>query len=100
MRGKQRSRPVESIMAEVQQLAEAGVKEINLISQDTVNYGVDLGLRQGLVCLLRELVKVKDAALDQTVLPVSAASHGRITRSLRWRRADHEVHRHATATYQ
>ena len=59
MRGKQRSRPVESIMAEVQQLAEAGVKEINLISQDTVNYGVDLGLRQGLVCLLRELVKVK-----------------------------------------
>ena len=59
MRGKQRSRPVASIMAEVQQLAEAGVKEINLISQDTVNYGVDLGLRQGLVCLLRELVKVK-----------------------------------------
>ncbi len=46
-------------MAEVQQLAEAGVKEINLISQDTVNYGVDLGLRQGLVSLLRELVKVK-----------------------------------------
>jgi ribosomal protein S12 methylthiotransferase len=36
------------------------VKEINLISQDTVNYGVDLGLRQGLVSLLRELVKVKD----------------------------------------
>ena len=59
MRGKQRSRPVASIMAEVQQLAEAGVMEINLISQDTVNYGVDLGLRQGLVCLLRELVKVK-----------------------------------------
>jgi ribosomal protein S12 methylthiotransferase len=59
MRGKQRSRPIASIMAEVQQLAEAGVKEINLISQDTVNYGVDLGLRQGLVCLLRELVKVK-----------------------------------------
>ena len=49
MRGKQRSRPVASIMAEVQQLAEEGVKEINLISQDTVNYGVDLGLRQGLV---------------------------------------------------
>jgi len=59
MRGKQRSRPVASIMAEVQQLAEAGVREINLISQDTVNYGVDLGLRQGLVSLLRELVKVK-----------------------------------------
>lgn len=58
MRGKQRSRPVESIVAEARQLAAEGVKEINLISQDTINYGVDLGLRQGLVSLLRELVTV------------------------------------------
>lgn len=59
MRGKQRSRPVESIVAEARQLAAEGVKELNLISQDTVNYGVDLGLRQGFTALLRELVKVK-----------------------------------------
>lgn len=59
MRGKQRSRSVESIVAEARQLASEGVKEINLISQDTVNYGVDSGLRHGLVRLLRELVKVK-----------------------------------------
>jgi ribosomal protein S12 methylthiotransferase len=58
MRGKQRSRPVESIVAEARQLAAEGVKEINLISQDTVNYGVDLGIRHGLAALLRELVKV------------------------------------------
>src|SRR5437879_11081803 len=60
MRGRQRSRPVKSIVAEATRLAAEGVKEINLISQDTVNYGVDLGVRQGLVTLLRELVKVKD----------------------------------------
>jgi ribosomal protein S12 methylthiotransferase len=60
MRGRQRSRPVESIVAEASRLAAEGVKEINLISQDTVNYGVDLGKRHGLVTLLRELVKVKD----------------------------------------
>lgn len=60
MRGKQRSRPVASIVAEARRLAAEGVKEINLISQDTVNYGVDLGLRHGLVQLLRELVKVND----------------------------------------
>jgi ribosomal protein S12 methylthiotransferase len=60
MRGKQRSRPIESIVTEVRQLADNGVKEINLISQDTVNYGVDLGLRQGLVSLLRELVRIRD----------------------------------------
>ena len=59
MRGKQRSRPVDSIVAEARGLAAGGVKEINLISQDTVNYGVDLGVRHGLVTLLRELVKVE-----------------------------------------
>ncbi len=59
MRGKQRSRPIESIVAEVTRLAAEGVKEVNLISQDTINYGVDLGLRHGLTALLRELVKVK-----------------------------------------
>ncbi len=59
MRGDQRSRPVESIVAEVRRLANEGVKEVNLISQDTMHYGLDLGLRGGLVTLLRELVKVK-----------------------------------------
>lgn len=59
MRGKQRSRPIESIVAEARNLTAEGVKEINLISQDTINYGVDLGVRNGLVTLLRELVAVK-----------------------------------------
>ena len=58
MRGKQRSRSIESIVAEARRLAAEGVKELNLISQDTINYGVDLGLRHGLVALLRELVTV------------------------------------------
>ncbi|MBI5855979.1 MAG: 30S ribosomal protein S12 methylthiotransferase RimO [Nitrospirae bacterium] len=59
MRGKQRSRPIESIVKEAEQLADQGVKELSLISQDTVNYGADLGVRDGLTGLLRELVKVK-----------------------------------------
>ena len=59
MRGKQRSRPVDSIVAEARRLVDEGVKEINLISQDTINYGVDLGLRHGLVSLLRKLVTIK-----------------------------------------
>jgi len=58
MRGKQRSRPIESIIAEINTFAAQGVKEINLISQDTINYGIDLGIRQGLVSLLREIVQV------------------------------------------
>lgn len=42
MRGKFRSRTMESILAEVAQLAGQGVKEISLIAQDSTNYGVDL----------------------------------------------------------
>ena len=42
MRGKFRSRSMESIVAEVQQLAAQGVKEVSLIAQDSTNYGTDL----------------------------------------------------------
>ncbi|TVY10588.1 30S ribosomal protein S12 methylthiotransferase RimO [Paenibacillus cremeus] len=42
MRGKFRSRSVESILDEVQQLASQGVREISLIAQDSTNYGTDL----------------------------------------------------------
>lgn len=42
MRGKFRSRSMESIVSEVEQLASQGVREISLIAQDSTNYGTDL----------------------------------------------------------
>jgi ribosomal protein S12 methylthiotransferase len=42
LRGKQRSRTIESIVAEVTQLASEGVQEVILISQITTNYGLDI----------------------------------------------------------
>jgi len=42
MRGRHRSRPMASVLAEVRWLVAEGVKEINLISQDTTYYGMDL----------------------------------------------------------
>jgi ribosomal protein S12 methylthiotransferase len=42
MRGRHRSRSVESVVREVRQLVSEGVREINLISQDTTYYGMDL----------------------------------------------------------
>ena len=42
MRGRHRSRPIQSVEAEVRRMVEDGVKEINLISQDTTYYGMDL----------------------------------------------------------
>jgi ribosomal protein S12 methylthiotransferase len=43
MRGKQRSRPVADVVDEVRRLVDQGVREVNLISQDTIAYGRDLG---------------------------------------------------------
>jgi ribosomal protein S12 methylthiotransferase len=42
MRGRHRSRTIESVVAEVRALVSEGVKEINLISQDTTYFGMDL----------------------------------------------------------
>lgn len=42
IRGRLRSRTVESLVAEARNLAKTGVKELNLISQDLSDYGVDL----------------------------------------------------------
>jgi len=58
IRGQFRSRPPESIIAEAEHFAQHGVKEFNLISQDTTMYGVDLKMKNGLVQLLKSLAKV------------------------------------------
>lgn len=58
LRGVQRSRSIESIVAEAEQLAAQGVQEIILISQITTNYGVDLYGEPRLSQLLRALGKV------------------------------------------
>ena len=59
MRGPMRSRSPESILAETEHLARKGVKEFNLISQDTTMYGFDLRMKAGLVRLLQEMAKVE-----------------------------------------
>jgi ribosomal protein S12 methylthiotransferase len=58
LRGNQRSRTIESIVAEAEQLASQGVKEIILISQITTNYGLDIYGKPKLAELLRALGKV------------------------------------------
>ena len=72
MRGRHRSRPPASVLAEIRRFVAEGVKEINLISQDTTYYGMDLwtakaGPRQPvdssrgptLAALLREIEKIE-----------------------------------------
>lgn len=59
IRGKFRSRTMESIINEAEQLADNGVKEIILIAQDTTKYGYDLFGEYSLDKLLKELVKIE-----------------------------------------
>src|SRR5438067_4611052 len=72
MRGKHRSRKPDSVLAEIRALVDEGVREINLISQDTTYYGMDLwpmkaGPRQPvdsthgptLAALLREIQQIE-----------------------------------------
>src|SRR6202046_2203839 len=58
-RGKFRSRRFESVISEATRLFEQGVREINLIGQDTTCYGEDFGLTEGLDILLARLAEIE-----------------------------------------
>jgi ribosomal protein S12 methylthiotransferase len=60
MRGLQRSRPVADIVEEVHRLVAQGVREVNLISQDTIAYGRDLAAaeKKGLADLVAAVADV------------------------------------------
>ena len=60
-RGKFRSRRFESVISEATRLFQQGVREINLIGQDTTCYGEDLGLTDGLAHLLERLAGIETA---------------------------------------
>lgn len=59
MRGKFRSRPIESVVAEAKSLASQGVKEIMLIAQDSTQYGLDVYSKRQLHELLKQLNDVE-----------------------------------------
>lgn len=58
IRGPYRSRPLATLIEEAQQLAATGVKELNLVAQDTTAYGRDWGGSPGLAELLGELAGI------------------------------------------
>lgn len=58
IRGPLRSRKLDSLIREAEQLVEKGVKELTLVSQDTTSYGLDLGIKDGLATLLENLSEI------------------------------------------
>ncbi len=59
IRGRLRSRTIESIVDEVKNLVDYGYREIILISQDSTMYGTDLGMKDGLAQLIENLNKIE-----------------------------------------
>lgn len=73
------SRPVDTVVAEARRLQDAGMQEIIIISQDSTDYGHDLGLKNGLSHLLKEIVR---AAPDIPWIRVMYAYPGYVTDEL------------------
>ena len=59
LRGPQRSRTIESVVAEVAELVAGGAREVNLVAQDLTRYGWDLADRPTLAALLRAVCRVE-----------------------------------------
>jgi ribosomal protein S12 methylthiotransferase len=58
MRGKHATKPLEDVLTEARELAADGVRELNLVAQDSTYWGMDLYGKPRLADLLRELDKV------------------------------------------
>lgn len=59
IKGRFRSKPMDEVVAEANQLAEAGIVELSIIAQDSSNYGSDIGIKNGLVRVIAELEKIE-----------------------------------------
>ncbi len=58
IRGSFVSRPMNTLLDEARELVEYGTRELVLIAQDSIFYGIDQGMKHGLVKLLKELEKI------------------------------------------
>jgi ribosomal protein S12 methylthiotransferase len=73
------SRPLETILAEAVRLQEAGIQELIIIAQDSTDYGYDLGIKNGLRKLVRQIVQ---AAPDIPWIRIMYAYPGYVTDEL------------------
>ncbi len=101
-RGAFRSRRFESVVAESTRLFSQGVREINLIGQDTTYFGEDLGIKDGLAVLLARLASIETP--QQKWIRFLYAYPNRVTQKLLDTIAAHDslvkVHRHSATARQ
>ena len=97
LRGHYRSRPVDAIVREARSLAERGVRELILISQDTTFYGRDLGQGAALPTAAARAERRRRHRLDPAALSVSDNDYRRHPRCHGRVRQSRQVHRFAAA---
>lgn len=80
IRGKMRSRPLPSILQEVQKLIGEGVKEVNFVAQDLTAYGLDLGRGSDEKCAssLLELIRSFDDVINSDDFDSQPRAWGRL----------------------
>ena len=113
MRGKHRSRKPESVLAEIRALVGEGVREINLISQDTTYYGMDLweakaGPRQPvdstrgptLAALLREIQQIEGEFWVRLLYTHPAHWSDELIETIAAMRQGRALHRHSAAAHR
>ena len=79
IKGTQVSRPQDAIIAEARRLRDAGIQELLIISQDSTDYGSDLGVKNGLAKLLDGIV---EAVPDMPWIRLMYAYPGYVTDEL------------------
>ena len=86
LRGPLRSRQVDSILKESEDLVRRGVKELLVIAQDSSDYGMDLKNKTSLSSLLRKLGQFKrwDGKTDD--LNYGSSCEGTVSMNMAWRR--------------
>jgi ribosomal protein S12 methylthiotransferase len=82
IRGPYRSKPKELVLAEAEELVSAGAVELNLIGQDTTNYGRDLKMRDALGGLLGELEQIQDLAWIRLLYAYPGGVSDRLIRTM------------------
>lgn len=57
-KGRLKSRDIQNIVSEVEMLVERGYYDFSFIAQDTSSFGRDIGLKNGLISLIKEIEKI------------------------------------------
>ena len=100
MRGKHHTKPMEEVIAEAKELAADGVRELNIVAQDTTYYGIDLYGRPRLAELLRELNQIEGLDSDSPAVSLSGAFHRRTDGGSRRRQQNLALFGHPDSAHQ